>query len=644
MTRALAAALLALGLGCAGALELRGFGEEPKDDTTRVEVEQAVAQSKANPGAAAEKLEAIRARDPEGEQADDIAIALGQIHQARKDDARAASSLQAGLDAQPQGNRSDDIRLELAKLEVKRGRKETAYQVLAPVRLQNLSAGQRREAVRMLVDLARTRRDRVAEIQWLSRLRAESADLDGVALVDVEIDERLKDLSRPELEQVAEKLRGAVPAGRVRIREAELAIQLGQLDAAGNALAQASSLALTKDDAKRLSKVEAELVKRGGKLPRDSAGTKPAPPAPPPVTPGDGTPEGVNTVGVVLPLSGRYAKFGEESLNGILLAGGVFEANPIPGTAQLRILVRDSGSDPAAAGEAVAAFAADAGVAAVIGPLLAEETENAAGAAESASLPLLTLSSKEGVAGESQHVYRFGATPRSEAEALAAYAVDVQGMKRFAILYPEDNYGRGLRDLFQQAVQARGAQVVRIVGYTDEDRDLSAPVRDLLTAPKPAGATAPFDAVFVPDSRQRGVQAAQALAAQKVSGVRVLGARGWQSPDLLRLGGTAIEGAIFTEPFDPGSSSPTVTDFMRRYHQSYGRAPDVFAAQAYDATRVLLSTLPPGTTSRAELEERLRRVRGYPGAAGTITLSDDGTVRKMPAIRGVRSGRIVELQ
>jgi branched-chain amino acid transport system substrate-binding protein len=186
--------------------------------------------------------------------------------------------------------------------------------------------------------------------------------------------------------------------------------------------------------------------------------------------------------------------------------------------------------------------------------------------------------------------------------------------------------------------------VVRAIGYEPHTRDLVGPVREVLGPPGKPGAAPSIDALFVPDTREKGALAAQALAAAGAGSVRLLGTRGWQSPELLRLGGTAIEGAIFTEPFDPGSSSPTVTDFSRRYHMSHGRTPDVMAAQAYDATRVLLSALPPGITSRQELEERLRRVRGYPGASGTITLREDGTVQKTPSLRGVRGGRIVELQ
>ena len=487
----------------------------------------------------------------------------------------------------------------------------------------------------------------MAAIVWLAKARAEAPDDAATASLDTEIDGHVAALARPELEQAAEKLRGAVPAGRIRIREAELALQMGQVDAAGKALAQAAALPLTKADASRLTKVETQLVRKGGRLPKEAAapaGAKPAQPAAAQPSPAAPTREGVIGIGVALPLSGRFAKFGEESLGGVLLAAGVFEASPPPGTSGVRLVVRDTGAGPEAAAAAIAELAGDPEVLAVVGPLLAEESETAAAAAESAGLPLLTLSAKAAAAAPGGHVYRFGATAQSEADALSKYALEVQSLKRFGVLYPEDPYGRGLRDLFEQAVQSRGGSIVRAIGYEPHVRDLAGPVREVLGPPGKPGAPPAIDALFVPDTRDKGALAAQALAAAGAGSVRVLGTRGWQSPELLRLGGTAIEGAIFTEPFDAGSSSPTVTDFTRRHHMSYGQTPDVMAAQAYDATRVLLAALPPGSGSRQELEERLRHVRGYPGASGTITIQDDGSVQKTPAIRGVRGGRIIELQ
>lgn len=612
--------------------------EAPPKSVGRADLDQALSAAAASPERGVARLEALRQEDPQGPLAGEISLAIAQIHSRAGNAALAAAALEAGLAAQPSGNRSDEIRLELARIEADRGRRETAYRVLSPVRLKNLTPAQRRAALALLAKLAHARRDYVAQIVWLSKARAEAPDDDAAALIDVEIDERLSELSRPELEQVAEKLRGAVPAGRARIREAELALRLGQIDAASQALAQAASLALTQADAARLARVEAQLVRKGGKLARDAQ--RPAPAAAQEAAPAATT----ATLGVVLPLSGRFAKFGEESLSGVLLATAIFGDEPPPGTPQVRLVIRDSGGGAAEASAAVAELAADPSVTAVLGPLLGDECEAAATAAESAGLPLLVLSGKASPAAPAAHVYRFGATAHAEVDALAEYAVKVQGMKRFGILYPEDAYGKGLRDLFQQAVQARGATTADSAGYEPRARDLSAPVRQLLGQPARPGAAPRLDAIFVPDARDKGVQAAQALAAAGANNVRLLGMRGWQSPDLLRLGGAAVEGAIFSEPFDPASSSPTVAEFVRRYHLSHGRSPDIMAAQAFDAARVLLAALPPGEASRAELEERLRRVRGYPGASGTITLEADGSVQKTPALRGVRNGRIVELQ
>lgn len=597
----------------------------------------AILESRRSPETGIPKLQRLLSEDPSGEQADDLALALANARLAEGDEPRAIAALEAGLRGQPQGNRSDEIRLTLARLEQKRGRRETAYRVLKPVRLQNLTTAEKREALRLLASLAAARRDHAAEIVWLARLRAEAPDEDAVALIDVEIDERLGRLSRPELDQVARQLGNAVPAGRARIHQAELSIRLGELDDAGQALAQASALPLTGADARKLARVETELVQKGGKVPK--LAREPAPET----VPGDAAARtgegGLDAVGVVLPLSGRFSRFGQESLNGILLAAGVFEDEAPGGAGRIRFVVRDSAAGPRAAEAAVQELAADPSVAAVIGPLLSQETESAASALGDADLPLLTLSAKVHEGAEQPHVFRFGATPRADVQALADHTVGRLGLRGFAVLYPEDDYGRGLRDLFDEEVRKRGGTLVKSVGYAPRTRDMGPAVQELIGAGPPTL----LDAVFVADGRTQGAQAAQALRRAGAQDVRVLGARGWQSTELLRLGGPALDGALFAEPFDPADSSATVANFTRRYTQSFGRAPDVMAAQAYDATRVLLSAMPPGTTERSSVEGRLKRVQDYPGAAGTISVQPDGTVHKSSELRSVRGGRIVEV-
>ena len=85
-------------------------------------------------------------------------------------------------------------------------------------------------------------------------------------------------------------------------------------------------------------------------------------------------------IGVVLPLSGNFAAFGQEALRGILLAAGTFDTqNPIDQRPRIRIEVRDSGGSPGLAAAAVRELAHEEGVTAIIGPLLSKECEAAAG-------------------------------------------------------------------------------------------------------------------------------------------------------------------------------------------------------------------------------------------------------------------------
>ena len=129
--------------------------------------------------------------------------------------------------------------------------------------------------------------------------------------------------------------------------------------------------------------------------------------------PAAGAPEtegATGTLGVVLPLSGPLAEFGEQSLMGVLLAARVFEESDT----EVRVLVRDSQGRPELAAEAVRDLAADDDVTAIVGPLAGGECEAAAAAAEQAEVPLLTLTSRAQIAATRPHVLRLRTRPDEE--------------------------------------------------------------------------------------------------------------------------------------------------------------------------------------------------------------------------------------
>jgi len=49
--------------------------------------------------------------------------------------------------------------------------------------------------------------------------------------------------------------------------------------------------------------------------------------------------------------------------------------------------------------------------------------------------------------------------PKMQVEAIVSYAIEVLGISRFAILYPDDKYGTTFMGLFQDEVEAYQGEV-----------------------------------------------------------------------------------------------------------------------------------------------------------------------------------------
>ncbi len=672
------AALALLGLaGCAGLGGPRVSSEERAAyDTTRI-------AGAGGPAAEAKALEAFLARFPDGALADDAGVRLAELELARGRREAARRRLEAVLESHPKGDRSATARLRLARLQLEQGDAEAAWVTARPLRLSLLDEKERRAAHALLAELGRRRGDVAQELHWLSRMAEDASDPKAAAQAEQRLASLVGSLDRAQLAETAERLERRRPAARLWLEAASRALDAGDVSAAEVALARAGKLPLSPEEARHHVTLEQALTDRA---PRPAEALA----LPPPLADvaGASTPVLGNvrgTLGVVLPLSGSLADVGEESLRGILLAADVFGAGG-EGEPGVRLLVRDSGGQPEAAAAAVEELAREEELSAVIGPLLAEEAQAAAVEAERARVPLLSLTRREEVAQGRPHVFRFGTTRRMEAEALAEYAVERLGARRFALLYPQDRYGREFRRLFWDAVEARGGAVVGVAGYAPDATDFRAAIRrlvgyELLSSEErallkqrsrlrqqakrssaeraaelraradalraPDGSELPpivdFDALFIPDAADKVALIAPQLAFHEVEDVRLLGPSGWYHEDLIRIGGRHVERAVFTSAFDPGSPVPLVREFTRRYERQFGSAPSVFSAESFDATNLALLQLLHGRQTPGDLRKGLLDARIHPGVSGVTAVRRDGNAAKRPFLVGVERGEFVPI-
>lgn len=115
------------------------------------------------------------------------------------------------------------------------------------------------------------------------------------------------------------------------------------------------------------------------------------------------------------------------------------------------------------------------GAAVVIGPL--QKAEVRALAAMPLARPTLALNNPARTAGQI-NLYRLSLDPADEAAAGARW-LTAAGYRRVAMLYVDDPWGRRLRTLYRQALEAQGGQLVGAVPFDAGDTDFAPALRSL---------------------------------------------------------------------------------------------------------------------------------------------------------------------
>jgi ABC-type branched-subunit amino acid transport system substrate-binding protein len=356
----------------------------------------------------------------------------------------------------------------------------------------------------------------------------------------------------------------------------------------------------------------------------------PPPTAPPPAAPatapaqshGGLTPafmvgQPIVRIGVLLPFSTPRSE-----------AGALYDAAEMAmfdhGDPSTLLIPRDSGADPNAAGAAARQLIAD-GADVIVGPVAQDQITGIAGATRAAHVPVIAFSTDRSVAG--QGIYLLTYPFEEEVARIVDYATS-KGIKRFAILAPDTEYGRRVDAAFRQEVSRRAASVVLGRYYTRTDQDAATAATMMASQLKAAGA----QALLIPEngSPLRAIGQAFAQASFDKQAVKLLGTSLWAS-DAPRDPNFA--GGWYAAP-DPALRAA----FEARFQAVYGRAPSRLAALAYDAVAVS-ETLARDVGRPGLSPQALQRQDGFLGADGVFRFRPDGTVQRGLAVLEVHAGQ-----
>ncbi len=272
-------------------------------------------------------------------------------------------------------------------------------------------------------------------------------------------------------------------------------------------------------------------------------------------------------------------------------------------------------------------------VVAILGPTLSTEMKVVAPEANASGVPIMgTSTTAQGITQIGKFVFR-NSLPESQAiPASIGKAVKKYGIKKVALLYGNDDvFTKSGFDTMKEVAEKLKLKIVTIEEFQKGQADYKAQLTKIASL-KP-------DAVLCSALYNEG---GVILAQARKMGLMVpfIGGNGFNSPKVIEIAKGAAEGLIVATPWFAEKNDPKVKAFVAKYEKAYGKKPDQFAAQAYDAFYIMANALKAaGAADRLKLRDALAATKNFQGVLGNFSFDAERDVVMAPNVLIVKDGK-----
>jgi branched-chain amino acid transport system substrate-binding protein len=339
-------------------------------------------------------------------------------------------------------------------------------------------------------------------------------------------------------------------------------------------------------------------------------------------------------LGEVASLTGKEAAFGQQAHRGIQMA--IDEVNARGGVLgrPLAVVAEDNQSKPGDSATIAKKLLSREKVAAIICTGTSSNCLEVAPLAQSAHIPLIgTTATAPEVTEKRDYVFRACFIDPFQGAVLAKFATTTLKTRRVALLTSVSaSYSVGLSKVFREKFAALGGQIVADQKYSEGDKDFRAQLTAIKAAKADAIAVTGFyteAALICKQARDLGLT------------IPLFGGDGWEAPELIEIGGKAVEGTYYVSHYSSESTEPEVADFVKKYRARFhGETPDSMAPLAYDAALIVAEAIVrAGTTEGPKLRDALAATRNFPGVTGRTTIDPQRNASKPAVMLAVKNGK-----
>jgi len=339
-------------------------------------------------------------------------------------------------------------------------------------------------------------------------------------------------------------------------------------------------------------------------------------------------------IGGMGPVTGEASTFGVSTRNGDEMMVEEWNAKGGVLGKQVELVFVDDKGDPTEGAIAAQKLINEDKVIAVAGTVMSKVSLAVAPICQSAGIPMVApTSTNPKVTEVGDYIFRACFIDPFQGTVGAVFAYNDLGARKAGVLFDNGNdYTKGLAEFFRDKFTELGGEIVAFEGHPTGTTDFTPFLTNIL-AGKP-------DVIYCSDYyNDDGLMARQAR--QLGYEGPFLGGDGWDSPDLVKIGGDAVNGAYFTNHFSKDDKRSEVQEFVKKYSEKYGQAPDALAALAYDTMGLILQAIQDaGSTEGAKIRDALKNI-DYHGVSGVIKFDENRNPVKSAVILKIENGQQV---
>jgi branched-chain amino acid transport system substrate-binding protein len=322
-------------------------------------------------------------------------------------------------------------------------------------------------------------------------------------------------------------------------------------------------------------------------------------------------------IGYVSALSGDTALWGQAGLNGMKLA--VEDLNAKGGLLgrPVQVVGYDGQGQPLDSVNALNKLIDEEKVVAVVGTNFSSCNIAMAPVADSKKIPLIaTAASSPQVTVDQNgklhpYSFRIGFTDPFQGKVVASYVIKKLNVKKAAIITDiGDNYSTGVTGYITKEFTDLGGTIVAKEEARSGDNDFRAQLSKIKVANP--------DVLFIP-----WVYKDVALITKQAKDLGItcqfVGTDGWDSQDLPKLAGAAIDGGYFCSR--PGFNTPEAKAFAERYKTTCKLTPEVECLFGYDGVMWLAQVIKQQNSAESDkIRDGLEKTTEFKGYLGSMTI------------------------